>query len=1154
MNVLYWLCPFTMAPGSRAPTLRWHIDPLFRTLADNDSVAMIALTDPQSLNLAKPDTLQVPVRTVGRVEKIRAMPQGTERLAAMRQSVRKATGNFQPDLVIAYEGHASWLRELFPEAVIINECWGVLTRLPFPALYAYDTHGIYQESVLARYADIIRTNPISPLERRTLQTLRAGMIAALAATDPIYQVVNELQTRFSKLVLLPLQLDEHDSFIGCAHWNTHRVMVEDILATLPRDFGLIVTQHPDHPPILDQTAIAELRDNHPNFIYITALEQVPMLSQWWLLHVDAIATVSSGLAFQAALLGLPVIALGDSHINIVASGSLAEIEMLIRSEADPAPEIDAALWWILTRYNIFLDESRASSANLVAHFAALLLMGKRRDDQNPLTWPRRYDADQLLQLFNKWSRLDPLRSLLTARQIDSQPSELLVKITQAKAVSFDLFDTLVQRPFMEPHDLFQMIESQVRRVTGNSRLHYARWRRRAEEEARKKRNWKEVTLTHIYREFANLTGYSHDMCEKIAEIEFAAETEVLARREPIYRMFTWARRMGKIVSIITDIYLEQPEIERLLERVGIRGFNHLYVSAELDLRKHDGTIFPYYLTELKKLDGLEQSPDWRALLHVGDNPRADIEKAREHGLRVHWIPRHSECLRQSALAVPFARNLAHRWTSDSVVMGLIANRFGSHLPHAHKDCLFGGSLYAFGYMAGAPMLTAFVQWLAHRIRTHGFIRVCFMARDGYMLRLIYDRLRESTDYADLPPSDYLYFSRRSAALASCHNTDDLIELLHLSFNTRKLGDLLLHRFGLETNDVPPAILKRHALRLKDEISHHHDLAILSTLIHDLQGPILERARREREGAQAYLDSKNIHQDAGKICMVDIGYSGSIQRYINKILNSKIAGYYMLTHEASRQWFDGITFEGWLASFDEQRSANYHKLNDHVFLFETLLSSEEDSVRAHLLDENGNSIIEWNREEHNDVRLHFMRQVHAGVHAFINDFVGSLGRFCSEVQIGREFGEKLFLYLAEHPTEQDARLFTGLSVENCFGGGDAVLLYHVAPDRVATLTNIERNYAIGKSQWKSASLVLYASKQRPVIAGPKATQHSSKPASPPPPPMSLTLKTPHHEDIPPALRKYLKFKRDPYTFFNDSRNILVRPLRFLYRNFNKKPIT
>ncbi|WP_158677414.1 hypothetical protein [Chromobacterium vaccinii] len=1152
MNILYWLDPFTMPPGSRAPTLRWHIEPLFRAMSGNSSVSMMVLTDSQSLSQAEPDVLQVPVQAIPRVEKIRAMPEGAARQAAIRQTVLKAARDFQPDLIIAYETHAPWLHELFPSAVVINESWGALTRMPFPALCSYDSSGIYQESILARNADAIRTHRINDDERHALQAVRANMVAALAATDPVYRMVGELQTRFSKLVLLPLQLDGHDSFTGCATWDSHRHMVEEVLATLPRDFGLVVTQHPDHQPVLDQAAIAALQDSHPNFVYIQELEQVPMLSQWWLLHVNAIATVSSGLAFQAAIMGVPVIALGHSHINLVASGALAEAETLIRSEVDPSLEIDSAMWWMLTRYSVFLDESMSSSANMVAHFAALLLMGQRGSDQNPLEWPRRYDNEQLLELFSKWSRVDRLQKLLADRQVDSQPNELLVKITQAKAVSFDLFDTLVQRPFMEPHDLFQMIEGRVRRITGNASLHYARWRRRAEEEARKKRNWKEVTITHIYREFANLTGYSHEICEQIAAIEFEAETEVLTRREPIYQQFVWARRMGKVVSIITDIYLEQPAIERLLERVGIQGFSHLFVSAELDLRKHDGTIFPHYQAELKEQHGIEQSPDWHAMLHVGDNPRADVEKAREHNLRVHWIPRHAECLRKSALAAPFAHNLARRWTSDSVVMGLIANRFGSHLQHAHRDNLFGGSLYAFGYMAGAPMLTAFVQWLAHRIRARGFKRVCFMARDGYMLRLIYDRLRQAPDYADLPPSDYLYFSRRSAALASCYNTDDLIELLHLSFANRKLGDLLLHRFGLEADAVPPTVLKRHALRLKDEVSHQHDLAMLGSLIHDLREPILERARREREGALSYLGSKNIPAEADSVCMVDIGYSGSIQRYINKMLDSKIAGYYMLTHEAARQWFDGVTFEGWLASFDEQRSADYHKLNDHVFLFETLLSSEENSVRAHLIDENGDNIIEWVEEEQNDVRLHFMRQVHAGVQAFIDDFVGSLGRFCSEVQIGREFGEKLFLHLAEHPSAKDARLFTGLGVENGFGGGDAVLLYHVDQDKAAALTQTERNYVLGKSQWKSAALALYGARPHPAspVSGFKQPAATSTNAAAPQP---LASAKPRYEDIPTALRKYLKFKRDPYSFFNDSRNIFVRPLRFFYRDFNRKPV-
>jgi len=1146
MNVLYFLDPYTMKPGARWPTLKYHIEPMYHALGGStNEVSMLILADEGTCALASKDaSIHAPIRVIPNVESSRKLT-GDERIEAAKKSVLHAARNFEPDLVISYEAHATWLKDIFPNARVINEVWGLLSRAPFPALMAYDPLGIYEHSVPARFKEVLLNCPIEKADKAALQAIRNRMVSDLAATDPIFPEADKALSRFRKLILLPLQLDDHDSFRGCARWASHLEMVEVVLSTMPHDIGVVVTQHPDHGRVIDEAQLAQLGEKYPHFIYSEMSEGWPMVSQYWLLHVDALATVSSGLAFQAALIGIPVLSLGDSHINVVASTDLAGAAEFIRAEHGTSKRIDNALWWMLTRYNVFYSEAMLGGpVSAKAHFQSMMDLPSAESltaDTLNEAWPVRYAADHVTALFELWSRRPEMIQLLKQCGIESRPNEILVKITEAEAVSYDLFDTLVQRPFMEPHDLFQMIEGRVRQATSNVTLHFARWRRKAEEEARKKRGGKEVTLDQIYHEFSVLTGYSPEMCEQIAAIELEAETHTLTRREPIYRTFRWGQRLGKVLSIITDIYLEQAHIERLLRRVGIVGQDHLFVSAELDLRKHDGTIYPLYLATIRREHGVIQSVDKKAVLHIGDNRHADIEKAREHDMRVHWIPRNAESLQRSMLAEPYAFNLKKRWLNDSVVMGLIANRFGQHLENAHKTSLFGGSLYAFGYMAGAPMLTAFVQWLNQRVRAEGYDKVAFVARDGYTLKVIYDRLRQTEAYADLPPSDYLYLSRRSTALAACTTTDDLIELLHISFGSRRLDELLHSRFGLEASDVDPIILRQHGFSLKDRVSHQNDLGRLAHLVVDLQDDILVRARRECEGLDQYLRYKSVLESPDRVCMVDIGYSGSIQRYVNKIYDSRIAGYYMLTHEAARPWFDGVTFEGWFADFDEQRSADYHKLNDHVFLFETMLSSHEDSVRCHLLDEHGKHYIEWVRE--NDAsRKAFMREVHAGIRDFIEDFSAQLGRFASEIQIGQYFGSKVFLHLAERPLKDDARLFLGLGVENSFGGGDAHLLFNAyAFSSRNGPSKTQRQQAVAWSQWKAAALVLYG---EPALSGGNGTAPVAQT-----PALTLSAYKPRNSDLPSAVRKYLKFHRDPHAFFRDMRNPLLRPLRFLYRSSN-----
>lgn len=1129
IEVLYFLDPFTNKTIDRWPTLKLHINELIKKLPKYSKVKINVLTEKSIEALASKEDLNLPIVSfeLSEIDK-----QGDEPISLAIERIKAVTKKIRPDILMLYESDADWIEEVFPNAKIIRESWGLLSRLPFPSMTAYDPLGFYSESVLSIYSEQIKKYSITANEEKVLRSIRAIMVKNLASTDPIFPYADAAHTRFKKLILLPLQLDHHFSFTNCAEWKSHFEMIVNIFEKISKNIGVVVTQHPDHMKVIDEAEIARLKQQYPNFLYFENLDAVPMVSQWWLLHVDAIATISSGLAFQAAIMGIPVIALGSSHINIVSSANLDQINEFIEKESPPKSNINNAIYWIFSHYNVFWDE--VLNADLIeSHFESMLTLPNpmEMNTENFLkVWPKKYSEKHLATLFNLWFRQDHLKSLLEKRSINLEPNELLVKIADADAVSFDLFDTLVQRPFLEPHDLFMLIEKDIRSITQNSSLHFTKWRRLAEENARKKRNWKEVTLNQIYNEFSIITGYNRKLCNQIADVELKAETHVLTRREPIYRAFKWSLRLGKVVSIISDIYLSKKQINELLSRVGINQYDHLLVSSDLDLRKHDGTIYPYYLKLLRSLYGITQKSDFKNILHVGDNNIADIQQALNHQLRTHWISRNSESLKNSALQIPFKNNIHQRWVNDSVVMGLIANRFSHHLVNSHKDSLFAGSLYAFGYIAGAPMLMAFVQWINHRVKSNKHNKVYFLARDGYILKEIYDKLRSTKAYNQLPDSEYLYLSRRSTALASCENLEDLLELLHLSFSTRQLADFLKSRFGLDSDDININILKKHAFELSDYISHQNDLGRLVGLIKDLKKPILNRALLEREGLKKYLDQFGLFDEGS--CFIDIGYSGSIQRYINKICKTRVAGYYMLTHSSSRKLFDDVIIEGWYASFDEQRSCDHHPLNDHVFLFETLLSSTEDSVECHLIDDKKNHYINW-IVQHDNPRRIFIKEVHDGIADFAEDFTSQLGDFCSDIEIGNLAGSKVFFHLANEPMKKDAELFLGLGIENSFGGGDASLIFDIAKLSASGYSKSQIELAIGMSQWKQAAACIYLNESE------KANSQNYK-----------ILSSARNLDVPGYVKKYIKYKKNPYAFFNDSKNIFLRQLRFFYINPNK----
>lgn len=1052
-----------------------------------------------------------------------------------RAVITRVLDGFEPDVVIAYETAAPYMQQVFPQAVVVNETWGMFSRPPMPAFTTMDPAGTYQNSTLYKHMNELRALTVTLGQRDTMNRIRAMVATPLVTMDPCYEHVLGAKMDFRKVVLLPLQIDNYFSFTECSDYESHDELIEAVFAKLPSDIGVIVTQHQDHNPVLSAAKVDLLRKRFRNFIYFDDLAHVPMLSNFMVNYVDGVITTSSAVGFHAALMKLPVFVVGKSHVSVVSSGGLEDVTHVL--DATHEADFDGVLHWMFTHYQIFADVEQRVPENFASLIEGLAGSVERQLDAFPL----RYTDAQLLQLFESNCRAQHLEEILRAKGVTYACSDLYRKIAEAKVVSYDLFDTLVERPFIEPHFLFQLIESRIRRELGLASFSFMRFRRMAEEAARKERNWKETTLTSIYRHFRQLTGLTAEQCERIAAIELDAEKRVLVRREPIFHTLRFAKKLGHVVSIITDIYLEESQIRELLEVVQIREFDHLLVSATEDMRKHDGTIYPEYLGMIFR--NYRVKADGKSILHIGDNGHADCEMAKPFNIRAHVIPKSIDNLKASRWMEVFDKNFRKRFVISDVLAGLIANRFDGSLAGRNKDTLFGNNLFRAGYGAAGPMLFSFVQWLIRRVREQRHEKVLFLARDGYLLKLIYDEIRASGIYADLPPSGYLYVSRRAAAVPALFGWSDVVDLYHLSFGNRKLGDFIESRFGLSKQDIDVAILKKHGYSINDVIHQSVDVTKHLELLQDLTPAILANAVDERAAIMRHFADNGIASGGENVCVVDIGYSGSIQRYMNRIFGgAKIAGYYLLTHEAARRSFDGVICEGFYNTFDEQRMADCHPLNDYVFLFESVLSSSEGSVVRHRYDSEGRWSMVTKESNRESERLHFMAQVHAGVTAFVADTIRSMGIYLDDVPFGPYLGSKPFFHLATQPVARDALLFAGLKVENGFGGGDAWLLYDARPfvNKDGVLTGKARDVAVGSSQWKEAALASYT----PVSKQEKTSQQGMS-VSKQQDLMAIRIKD---LNLPPLVRKYLKYKKDPHRFFGDSRNPLVRGLKFFFRRY------
>ena len=148
---------------------------------------------------------------------------------------------------------------------------------------------------------------------------------------------------------------------------------------------------------------------------------------------------------------------------------------------------------------------------------------------------------------------DGIISVETIKNIISQPS--------IKVVSFDVFDTLLVRPVLQPTDIFYLIEKKLKKIYN---IDFVRYRLCAEQ----KLNNPFATIDDIYNFIEKEYDLSSDVVNVMKNEELECEALLLLRRDDIYSLYEYAVKLGKRIIAISDMYLDSKTISEILHNCG----------------------------------------------------------------------------------------------------------------------------------------------------------------------------------------------------------------------------------------------------------------------------------------------------------------------------------------------------------------------------------------------------------------------------------------------------------------------------------------------------------------------------------------------------------------------------------------------------------
>ncbi len=599
-----------------------------------------------------------------------------------------------------------------------------------------------------------------------------------------------------------------------------------------------------------------------------------------------------------------------------------------------------------------------------------------------------------------------------------------------KVIAFDIFDTLLVRPVLHPETAKTIVGRRNQEGVG---VDFSGIRMHAEELARSSAG-RDVGLEEIYTEFALLTGKQVDEVRHLCMLEEEVELHLVAPRPECIDMFNHALRSGKRVVLVSDMFLPRRIIEKMLSENGVTGYHALYLSSDIGVRKDTGELYRLLLEREQITPG--------ELLMVGDNEHSDVQIPMNLGVQVCHVLRPIEVAR----ALPRFSEIID-WTrtkgdlSEQLALGLVINKLFRPIFYPALDpanLIYGGP-EQIGYAVVGPAVLSFCLWLMETAKKDGIEKLYFLAREGQLLKIVYDRV--ATHAEDAIPSEYLVLSRRAVTVPMIESLDDIFRIAadHEYF-PNELKKFLQYRYGLMLEDDDLNNLYKKGLWKEEKLVEvKGDIRQLKPVLEELAEKIVTLGRVERQGLTAYLNMIGLN-DVASAAVVDVGYSATIQGMLSGFLRKPIQGYYMLTSVRSRENCakHNIFARGYYGEQISADTSSASPLWRRSFELETFLSSNDPQVICYIPDKNGK--LEAVYQEYSDDEQQSSNtraSIQRGMIAFVDDFFSLRSSVYPELTLPGSLPEMLYGEFIEHMSSSEREMLSSLVLDDHYCGRSVV---------------------------------------------------------------------------------------------------------------------
>lgn len=438
-----------------------------------------------------------------------------------------------------------------------------------------------------------------------------------------------------------------------------------------------------------------------------------------------------------------------------------------------------------------------------------------------------------------------------------------------KLYSFDIFDTLITRKVATPKGIFVLMKDIINQspqfadLPNDVKTNFFNYRTNSEFYLRQINNqWndgKDISLDMIYNHIQHTYFLTNEQTQAIKELEIQLEFDnIIPIKENIEKLKVLLEK-GKRVVLISDMYLPEYIIkEMLLKCDPVLCQVKLYLSSTLGFMKTKQALF-HYVKE-------QENVEFREWTHMGDNKFADFFCARKLGIKAVLYPYVKFKEYEKSLLVANSQN-----SFVQISLGCAKNIRLNKFPNDEKAQL-GASL-------AGPILFPYIYWLLDQAQKRGIERLYFIARDGYVMKLIADLIIKENN---LPiKTKYIYGSRKAWRISALNLDDDELYRQFIQF-TMYEPKKIPQAFGLTKEEFLSILPKK----LRNYSTSKPDKRLAEYLYNnkDVLKFAIEKNKAQKECVINYLKN-TIDCTDDKFAFVDLDGSGLTQNCLARLMNN-----------------------------------------------------------------------------------------------------------------------------------------------------------------------------------------------------------------------------------------------------------------------------